>query len=166
MMPGYRPPNWPTARFIKAGGTRGATALGARMVDQLADLNMRYSRVPAVGRQLAAEAEDYAKREAPWKDRTGAARRSLRVRFLDLGGAYVLQFSHGVYYGRFLEYRWGGRYSILRPAAALFTSRLRDRFRRLFRRSLGAFTLRQVIDTSSAFDPGTQQQSTNASLWK
>jgi hypothetical protein len=166
MMPAYRPPNWPTARFIRSGGTQAARRLGPAVVQQLADLNQRYERVGQVGRDLAQEAEDYAKRSAPWKDRTGEARRRLSVRFLNLGGAYVLRYAHGVYYGRFLEYRWGGRYAILRPAAAIYTNRLRDRLRRLFRRTVGAFSLRQVIDTSSAFDPRSGKQSTNPSLWK
>lgn len=166
MMPGYRPPRWPTQRFLRAGGTQSATRLGAAVVDQLADLNARYARVPAIGQALANEAEAYAKRAAPWKDRTGAARAALEVNFLQRGRVYILQFAHGVYYGRFLEYRWGGRYAILRPTAAIYTSRLRDRLRRLFRRAAGAFSLRQVIDTSNAFDPRTGQSSTSPGLWR
>ena len=167
MMPRYRPPRWPTANFLSTQSRRRPpTSLGVAAVDGLRDLQARYSRVPAIGRQLAQEAEDWAKAQAPWKDRTGAARANLSVDFIDYGRVYALRFAHGVYYGRFLEYRWGGRYAILRPAAAIFTSRLRDRLRRLFRRTLGAFSLRQVIDTTSAFEPRTGRTSTRTDLWK
>jgi len=163
-MPNYHPPRWPTEGFVTTRAQRNA-AVALGIADQLRDYQNRVARIPAVGASAAAEAEEYAKRMAPWKDRTGQARRRLKVRFLDRGGVWVLQFSHGVYYGRFLEYRWGGRYAILRPAAQIFVSRLRDRLRRLFRRTVGAFSLRSVIDTSSAFDPRTRRTSRRTNLW-
>jgi len=166
MMPRYRPPRWPTANFLSSRAKRQPpTTLGAAAVDALRDLQQRYNRVPAIGRQAAQEAEDWAKANAPWKDRSGAARANLSVDFIDYGRTYALRFAHGVYYGRFLEYRWGGRYAILRPAANIWVNRLRDRLRRLFRRTVGAFSLRSVIDTTSAFDPRSGKTSTRGDLW-
>ena len=167
-MPRYRPPRWPTANFLgrrKVPTSRQPTLLGQQALDTLRELQQRQARVPVVGERLAQEAENYMKANRPWKDRTTEARKRLKVEFINLGGTYVLRFSHGVYYGRFLEYRWGGRYSILRPAAAIFTERLRDRLRYLFKRSRGAFSLRQVIDTTSAFNPKTGGDFVHSSIW-
>ena len=153
MIARYRPPKWPTRKFVRAIGTPAARNLGRPTIDMLEDINARLARVNDAGNAIAQEATAHAKKFAPWKDRTGAARRNLRVTFLNFGRYYVLQFAHGVYYGKYLEYRWGGRFAILRPTAQIYTPRLRDRIRRIFRRAAGAPPMRQVIDTSSAFDP-------------
>jgi hypothetical protein len=58
--------------------------------------------------------EAYAKRNAPWSDRTGNARQSLHTLLEELGTDIVtLYLSHGVQYGIYLEVRWAGRYAIL-----------------------------------------------------
>ena len=67
--------------------------------------------VPAVNAGLgyvASGMEDYAKRNAPWTDRTGAARRGLHGYSNRVSRtAYAAFISHGatVHYGQFLEAR-------------------------------------------------------------
>lgn len=165
MMPSYRPPRWPTKGFVQARGQRAANALGGNANRVLDDINVRRQRIRLAGNDIAGQAEAYAKNNAPWKDRSGAARAGLQVRFLNFGDTYVLRYAHSVFYGRYLEYRNGGRYAILRPTSQIYTPRLRDRLRRIFRRVIGAFSLRSVIDTSSAFDPKTGTDSTRSGLW-
>lgn len=55
--------------------------------------------------------EDYMKRNAPWNDRSGDARRNLKAEYFEEGGALEdmpktlgINLSHGVSYGVFLEY--------------------------------------------------------------
>lgn len=81
---------------------------------------------------LAELAEGEAKRNAPWKDRTGEARRRLhaRVERLNTGAARVV-LGHGVDYGIWLEIKQAGRWGIvvktlqqLAPAWAAFLTRM------------------------------------------
>lgn len=70
-------------------------------------------------KQLAADMEAYAKANAPWQDRTGLARSSLKGYYGAYGSAkgktYYAALKHGdnVYYGIYLEVRWGGRWGIV-----------------------------------------------------
>ena len=62
----------------------------------------------------AAQAVVYAKQNAPWTDRSGDARRSIHMESSDNGmGAYV---GIGMFYGKYLETNYGGRYRIVDPA--------------------------------------------------
>jgi hypothetical protein len=55
------------------------------------------------------------KREAPWTDRTGQARRELR-HAVDVNGTKItLYLITGAPYGMYLELRWGGRWAIVSP---------------------------------------------------
>jgi hypothetical protein len=65
--------------------------------------------------QKAKEVEQQMRREAPWRDRTGEARRKLRAQ-VEVSGAQVqLILSHGAEHGVFLELSNGGRYAIVSP---------------------------------------------------
>lgn len=70
-------------------------------------------------RQLAADMESYAKQHAPWRDRTGDARKYLKGYYGAYGSGpskrYYAALKHGdnVYYGIYLEVRWGGRWGIV-----------------------------------------------------
>lgn len=55
------------------------------------------------------------KREAPWQDRTGLARRELRHGIEIDGTKVTLYLITGAPYGMYLELRWGGRYAIVSP---------------------------------------------------
>lgn len=68
---------------------------------------------------LATLAEREARQNAPWRDRTGAARRSLRAwveRERDHRVRLVL--AHGVPYGVFLELKQAGRWGVVLPTLA------------------------------------------------
>ena len=72
--------------------------------------------VEALGNYYAPVLESYAKANAPWKNQTGNARQGL-FGLAERGPEVVtIYLSHGVYYGIYLETRWGGRYAIIMPA--------------------------------------------------
>lgn len=59
--------------------------------------------------------EQYAKRNAPWTDRTNMARNSLNGGGLKAGDDLISYISHGVEYGKWLEVIGAGKYAILQP---------------------------------------------------
>jgi Bacteriophage HK97-gp10, putative tail-component len=59
--------------------------------------------------------EDYAKQNAPWADRTGAARDGLTASVEEDGGEVVLELAHTVEYGIWLETIQDGAYAIIMP---------------------------------------------------
>lgn len=77
------------------------------------------------------EAESQAKRNAPWTDRTGNARKSItgsgpEVTPTNMRAALAI----GMYYGVFLELSNGGKYRIVWPTVLQVGSRLPDYIRR------------------------------------
>lgn len=72
------------------------------------------SRVAA---QRARDMEAWAKANAPWTDRTGAARATLHASVEESGFAIgQIVLAHGVDYGVWLEIAHGGQYAIIAPA--------------------------------------------------
>jgi hypothetical protein len=70
-----------------------------------------------VGQALFIEDEmtAYAKKNAPWTDRTGNARAGLHT-VHNVGQNFVeLTVAHSVPYGIWLEVRWSGKYAIIGP---------------------------------------------------
>lgn len=61
------------------------------------------------------QAENYAKLNAPWTDRTTNARNGLIARSGKEGDSHYLLVAHQVPYGIWLEVRWGGKYAIIMP---------------------------------------------------
>lgn len=59
--------------------------------------------------------EAYAKRNAPWTDRTNMARNSLNGGGFLSGWDIVSYIAHGVDYGKWLETISAGKWSILQP---------------------------------------------------
>ncbi len=59
--------------------------------------------------------ETHAKRNRPWTDRTGAARRGLTATHRYGADHFSILLWHTVFYGKFLELRFAGRYAILEP---------------------------------------------------
>jgi hypothetical protein len=72
----------------------------------------------------AARSTAYMKTNAPWSDRTTAARNGLHAITNHGPGRYELILSHAVYYGIFLEVCNSGKYQIILPS-------LRQAFREL-----------------------------------
>ncbi len=80
--------------------------------------------VEAVALRWAPEIESWMKANAPWSDRTGNARQTLRTEVIDLTQEIALLLSHGVDYGIFLEMAHGGKYEIIGPALDEFTPKV------------------------------------------
>ena len=81
------------------------------------------NRLDRISRSVVAPMlENYAKQNAPWTDRTGAARRGLFARHnRSSETSFSIIFGHGVDYGIFLELANSGRYAIIVPTIeALF----------------------------------------------
>jgi len=72
--------------------------------------------VTKVAEYFAPIMESYAKKTAPWQDRTGNARTGLHTWVEEISKDVVaLYLSHSVYYGIFLESRAAGRWSAVWP---------------------------------------------------
>jgi hypothetical protein len=83
-----------------------------RRVDHLP--NLLVDEVEAVLRRHL-DVVDEAKRDAPWTDQTGDARRELNgdVIRAAAGEVVTLYLQHGVYYGIYLETKHGGKWGIV-----------------------------------------------------
>lgn len=68
-------------------------------------------------RTMSADMQAYAQANAPWTNRTGDARRTLRGYYGAYGSkggkAYYAALRHGVPYGIWLEVRFSGRWGIV-----------------------------------------------------
>lgn len=72
----------------------------------------------AAANYTAMEAQAYMKANAPWTDRTSAARNGLGTQVQVSANKVAIVLYHSVPYGVFLELRWGGRYAIIEPTMA------------------------------------------------
>lgn len=64
----------------------------------------------------AARSTGFMKTQAPWTDRTSAARNGLHAVAIHRPGSFELVLSHAVSYGIWLEVCNSGRYQIILPA--------------------------------------------------
>lgn len=80
--------------------------------------------------RLADEMVEYAKANAPWNDRTGDARQGLQsaVVWQD-EDHFTILLGHGaeIYYGVWLEVRWGGKFAIILPTIEHFMPQIPGR---------------------------------------
>jgi hypothetical protein len=77
-----------------------------------------HETIKAVADYFAPQLETYAKDNAPWTDRTGNARQGLTGLVDDVAVSIVdlyLTHSPAIFYGKFLELSYSGRYSIILP---------------------------------------------------
>lgn len=65
--------------------------------------------------QVADEVQDYMQANAPWEDRTGAARDGLTAEYQQSGNTLTIILYHTVDYGIWLEVRNSGEYAIILP---------------------------------------------------
>jgi len=77
--------------------------------------------------QNAREMEEWAKANAPWQDRTGAARTCLNA---SVEGVGSIVLAHGVDYGLWLEIANGGRFAIIARAIDVFGVKYMDKLQR------------------------------------
>lgn len=90
------------------------------------DLSARLNQFgPKVKRAMVAAAgltatrgEQYMKENAPWTDRTGAARNGLGANVVVETNKVAVVLYQSVPYGGFLELRWDGKYAIIEPTMA------------------------------------------------
>lgn len=87
----------------------------------------------AVAGTIAAEAAAYAQANAPWTDRTGAARAGLTGVALELGAtAVAIVLYHQAAHGKWLEICNGGRYQIILPTLVQMYPRVMQAIRAAF----------------------------------
>lgn len=71
--------------------------------------------VEMYARNQAKRLESYAKKNAPWTDRTGMARKSLNATTSKTNNAIRITLAHGVDYGLWLELAHEKRFAIIKP---------------------------------------------------
>lgn len=94
-----------------------------------------------VAEARAVDGEQWMKQNAPWQDRTGLARRSLRAYVLESPGVFaevVFEQGKNVPYGIWLEVANGGRYAIVAPAVSYWGRRLMQDVQRIINLQLAA----------------------------
>lgn len=67
----------------------------------------------------ATRVQEYAQANAPWADRTGAARAGLTADSSFDGGVITITLEHSVDYGEWLEVIQDGRFAIIMPTLEL-----------------------------------------------
>ena len=75
--------------------------------------------VEMYAKNQAKKLESYAKKNAPWTDRTGMARKSLRADTSKLDNGIRITLAHGVDYGLWLELAHEKRFAIVKPTIEL-----------------------------------------------
>lgn len=70
-------------------------------------------RLPGALEGVGAAMVAYARSAHPWQNQTGAAEAGLSYQVSRQGDAIVIEVGHSVYYGIYLEGRWGGRWGVL-----------------------------------------------------
>lgn len=94
-----------------------------------------------VAEQRAEDATAWMQENAPWEDRTGAARAGLHVDVLESPGVLAeLVFSHddSLDYPVWLEIANGGRYAIIAPAVDYWGPKLMNDIQRIMNLGLAA----------------------------
>lgn len=71
--------------------------------------------VAAVVEYHSSKGESQMKVNAPWSDRTGAARTGLHTATSHEVGTHTIIFAHSVPYGIWLEVKNSGRYEVIMP---------------------------------------------------
>lgn len=77
------------------------------------------------------DAESHAKRTAPWKDRTGNARKSIAHLTKASKDLIVGVIGIGVFYGKYLELSRQGKYRVIRPTIDIYRYKLLSNLRDL-----------------------------------
>ena len=80
--------------------------------------------------EVGVEALEFAKEQAPWVDRTGAAREGLDVDVDKSGNTMTLTMFHTVDYGQWLETIQNGRYAVIMPTLELYGEEYKRRIER------------------------------------
>jgi hypothetical protein len=82
----------------------------------------------------AAQSTAYMKTNAPWTDRTSAARNGLHAVATHSKSRFELILSHAVSYGIWLEVKFSGRDAIILPSLRVAARELQNRLDHMWRR--------------------------------
>lgn len=80
------------------------------------------------------QVENWAKKNAPWKDQTTNARNGLIAQSGHDRSLYWLVLAHRVSYGIFLETRFGEKYAIIMPTLELYGPKIMSTFDKILER--------------------------------
>jgi len=106
----------------------------AKAVEQYGD--RVFVAILAVAQQIAVQAQNDMRRNAPWTDRTGNARNGLfSIATQAAADVVMLYLSHGtaVWYGVFLETRYAGKYAVIIPTMQRLLPGLEKMLKDLFK---------------------------------
>jgi hypothetical protein len=77
------------------------------------------------------QTENYAKKNAPWQDRTTNARNGLRAASGKEQDVHFIVLAHQVPYGIFLETRWAAKFAIIMPTIIEYGPRVMNTLGRI-----------------------------------
>ena len=83
-----------------------------------------HKRAESIMDYTMTDAEGYAKRTAPWHDRTGNARKSIAHLTKSFAELIVGVLGIGVFYGKYLELSNQGKYRVIRPTIDVYRNKL------------------------------------------
>jgi len=92
---------------------------------------LKKAGITAVGINTSKEAEAKAKQEAPWTDRSGNARQTLKGTSGWEGEILKIRLSHSMEYGPYLEICNDGKYAILEKTLNSFREELHNNLKRI-----------------------------------
>lgn len=105
--------------MVTSGASSGFTWIIPPTAQMGAHVRRARTRLPVAIRvaltQFAAMCLDYARTHHPWTNRTGAAEAGLSTQVEGDGNRIAMALFHTVYYGIFLELKFGGRDAIIMP---------------------------------------------------
>jgi len=82
--------------------------------------------------KYANDAEQMAKQNAPWEDKTGDARKLIKGIVINEEDVIGFGISHRVEYGKYLERDGDGKYAILKPTIEALRSKYFELARKVF----------------------------------
>lgn len=110
-----------------AGGTLVWSVPPEALAARVRRLQGRFTdAVDRLSEETAADGEARAKVDAPWQNRTGAARAGLQGTSNVQGGSGTIVLAHGVSYGIWLELANQARYGILPATLDYMVGQLED----------------------------------------
>lgn len=82
-------------------------------------------------KETSGEMQEYAKANAPWRDRTGNARAGLKGSWGMNQYVYYIKLAHSVSYGVYLELSMEKRFEIIAPTMAKYSDRVWEIYKEL-----------------------------------
>jgi hypothetical protein len=119
----------PKGRYVQGGS--GIAFFGIEAMSEniaRAAASFKSSAVRGAER-VAQQMEQYAQENAPWEDRTGNARRTLKAVVVEDQNSATIYLGYNVFYGIFLEFANGGRYAIIQPTLLVFAPKVMGEIR-------------------------------------